>query len=98
MVDAEKLEILQQLQAGRDAVADAIAGVDHALATRKNSGRWSVLDCGEHIAESERHLLLRLEEATFAEKPFEKSRREAKIAMLAADRTRKIDAPKPVLP
>lgn len=99
MDEAEKHSILRDLGAGRDALAQAVAGVDEALARRKPSPEtWSILDCVEHTIETERYLLSRLRAAQSVEQPFEKSRREGKIAMLAADRTRKIEAPEPVHP
>lgn len=96
---SEKAEVLRSLMAGRDAVHEAVAGVDKDAAMRKPSpAKWSILDCVEHLIESERHLLTRLQSATVVELPFEKSRREAKIAALAADRTRRIEAPERVHP
>lgn len=95
----EKLGMLRRLKAGRDALGEAVAGVDEAMAARKPSqGAWSILDCVEHMVESERYLVTRLHAAEHAVKPFEKARREAKIAALAADRSRPIDAPEPVHP
>jgi uncharacterized damage-inducible protein DinB len=99
MEKAEKVETLRQLQAGRDALGAALAGVDDALAVRKPArGSWSILDCVEHMVESERYLLTRLHAAEHTDQPFEKSRREGKIAMLAADRSRRIEAPERVHP
>jgi hypothetical protein len=94
MDEAEKLEVLRKLQASCDALSEALAGVDNATAARKTpSGGWSILDCVEHVAVTERYLLTRLEAATLAEQPFEKWRREGKIAALASDRRRRIEAP-----
>jgi len=99
MDKAEKLGMLRNLQAGRDALGEAVAGVDEAMAARKPSqGAWSILDCVEHMVESERYLVTRLHAAEHADQPFEKARREAKIAALAADRSRPIDAPETVHP
>lgn len=99
MEASQKAEVLRALQSGRDAVQEAVAGVDKAFAMRRPSPqRWSILECVEHMIESERQLLTRLQAATMADQPFEKSRREAKIAALAADRTRRIEAPEPVHP
>jgi hypothetical protein len=47
----------------------------------------------EHIVRSEQYLLTRLHAAKLSPQPFEKSRRATKIAALAADRTRPIEAP-----
>jgi hypothetical protein len=99
MDETEKLEVLHKLQAGRDALGEALAGVDDATAVRKPpQGSWSILDCVEHVVFTERYLLTRLEASTFADQPFEKWRREAKIAGLASDRTRRIEAPEPAHP
>lgn len=98
MEESEKLAMLRELSAGRDALGWAVAGVDDALAHRKPSPEtWSILECVEHMIESERYLLSRLRAAKVGQ-PFEKSRREGKLAQLAADRTRKIEAPQPVHP
>ena len=99
MEQAERLTMLRELQAGRDALGEALSGVDDGVARRKPSHEsWSILDCVEHMVESERYLLTRLRSAKYAEQPFEKSRREGKIAMLAADRSRRIEAPEQAHP
>jgi|SRR5579863_1105262 len=99
MEQAEKLETLRELRSGLDALSQAIAGVDEQMATRKPSREaWSILDCMDHMIQSERYLLTRLQAAVHADQPFEKSRREAKIAKLAADRSRRIEAPKEAHP
>jgi uncharacterized damage-inducible protein DinB len=99
MDGVEKSRVLGELQAGRDALKRAVAGVDEELARRKPSaGAWSILGCVEHVVETERYLLSRLNAAKLVDQPFEKSRREAKIAVRAADRSLRIEAPEPVHP
>ena len=99
MDEAEMVGFLRELQAGRDALGASIAGVDDAFARRKPSAEaWSILECVEHMIESERYLLSRLRAAETVDQPFEKWRREEKIARLAADRTRRIEAPAPAHP
>lgn len=99
MDDPKKQSILRQLSAGRRALSEALIGVDDTFAKRKPSPEtWSILECVEHMIESERYLLSRLRGAQTVDQPFEKSRREAKIARLAADRSRRIEAPQPVHP
>jgi hypothetical protein len=96
---AEKREILQKLNAGREELRRTLADVDDALALRRpDSGRWSVLDCVEHVIATEQYLLSRLDAASISDEPFEKWRREAKIATLAMDRKRRIEAPQQVHP
>jgi hypothetical protein len=99
MDEAEKLEVLRKLRTGRDALGEALAGVDDAMAARKPShGLWSILDCVEHVVVTERYLLTRLEKSKLADQPFETWRRESKIAALALDRTRRIEAPEQAHP
>jgi hypothetical protein len=94
MNETEKAGFLREFRAGREALGAAVAGVDETLARCKPSHEtWSILECVEHMIESERYLLSRLRAAETVEQPFEKSRREQKLARLAADRTRPIEAP-----
>jgi uncharacterized damage-inducible protein DinB len=99
MDQAGKIETLRQLQSGRDSLREALAGVDDAMAAHKPSpDSWSIRDCVEHMVVTERYLLTRLQAAEPCEQPFEKSRREDKIARLAADRSRRIEAPEQAQP
>jgi hypothetical protein len=99
VTDSEKQQLLRDLRQGREALGNALAGLNETLAKRKpNNGGWSILECMEHMAQSERYLLTRLHAAKLSSQPFEKSRRAAKIAALAADRTRPIEAPSMVQP
>jgi len=76
MDEADRLQILRELQAGRNALGQALSEVDDKLAKRKPSHEaWSILECVEHMIQSERYLLTRLHAADLVEKPFEKSRR-----------------------
>lgn len=108
MLDPEKQSLLESLENGRDALEMALAGVDDVLASRKPPSRdpsnpesslaWSILECVEHMVLSEQYLLTRLHTAKLSPEPFEKSSRAAKIAALAADRSRRIEAPPPAHP
>jgi uncharacterized damage-inducible protein DinB len=99
MEKTEKSRVFGELRAGRNALNTAIAGVDDELARRKPSAHaWSILGCVEHVVETERYLLSRLHAAKLVDQPFEKSRREAKIAARAADRTLRIETPAQVHP
>jgi hypothetical protein len=99
MLGAEKSELLNALRAGREVLGHALANVDEGLAQRTpDSAGWSILQCMEHMVESERYLLSRLRRATAAEHQQENRAREAKIAAIAADRTHHIQAPEMVRP
>ena len=94
MLDPERQALLASLRQGREALRLAIAGVHDELASQKPpSGGWSILNCLEHVVRTERYLLTRLHAANLSPEPFEKSRRAEKIAGLAGDRTRRIEAP-----
>src|ERR1700693_1596444 len=99
MLGAEKSELLDALRAGREVLGQALANVDEALAHRtSDSAGWSILQCMEHMVESERYLFSRLRLATTAEHQQKNRAREAKIAAIAADRTHHIQAPEMVRP
>jgi hypothetical protein len=95
----EKEQILEALAAGRAALGEALAGVDEEMAARKPAGcGWTIVECVEHMAVSERYLLSRLRAATKQDQPPVSPEREAKIAARAANRERKIEAPDVALP
>ncbi|MGA7110789.1 MAG: DinB family protein [Terracidiphilus sp.] len=99
MPSSEKELLLRTLHDGREALGNSLAGLDETLAHHKPpAGGWSILECMEHMVQSERYLLTRLHAAKLSPEPFEKSRRAAKIAALAIDRTRPIQAPLGVHP
>jgi DinB family protein len=104
ILDLEKQALLASLNDGREALGRALSGVNDEIASRKppfrdpSSPAWSILECVEHMVQSERYLLTRLHAAKLSPEPFEKSRRAAKIAALAADRSRRIEAPAPAHP
>lgn len=93
MPDAEKEHLLHALREGRAALERALDGVDEAVAARKPAGGgWSILECLNHIVESESYLLSRLRVAQPSGQPVDRAR-EAKIAARAANRERRIEAP-----
>lgn len=99
MMDAERQEILRQLQHGADALTEALNGVDESVARRRPTpGSWSVLECVEHLALTEAALLRRLREAKPCDESHEDRGREAKFQDLALNRLRRIEAPPPVAP
>ena len=94
MREPEKREILHALKIGRDALSEAVAGVDDKLAIRKlEPGSWSILECVEHLAVSEQFLLSRLTSATRSGVSHENRTREAMIRHRGSDRTRPVQSP-----
>jgi hypothetical protein len=94
MLESEKLALLQDLQSGRDALRDALAGVDeHLAALKPGPGRWSILECVEHLAVSERFLFSKLTKASRSDGPHGNPAREATIVNRGLDRTRPVESP-----
>ena len=99
MLESEKREILDALKTGRDALREALAGVDDPLAARKpGGGGWSILECVEHLAAAEQSLASRLSSATESHCSQANPTREARIAAVGADRSRPIEAPERARP
>jgi hypothetical protein len=94
VADSERQEILQDLKKGRDALRDALAGVDEHMAAREpGPGRWSVLECVEHLGVSEQFLLSRLAAAAEGDRLAGSRVREAMIVGRGQDRTRPVESP-----
>lgn len=90
----EKSEIINGLQSGLDTLLLSIKGLTEASAIRKPAeGKWSVLECMEHIALAEDHMFSQLASASLADSPQINKGREALIRRRGADRTRKVEAP-----
>ena len=99
MSDGELQEILRILKEGADALAEALKDVDEARAgNRPRPESWSPLECVEHLTLTERALLSRLREARPSDSSHEDRAREAKFQDLALNRSRRIEAPEPVVP
>lgn len=101
MLQAEKLELVQALMAGREALGESLAGLDEPLARRKPTrGGWSILECLEHVAVSEWHLLAQVKNATPSDsgQPVENPLRESRILDRGKDRSRPVACPDPALP
>jgi DinB superfamily len=97
--DADKADVLEMLQAGMDSLSEALRGIDESAARcRPQTDSWSVLECVEHLALTERALLQRLKEARVCDQSSEDRAREAKFQDLALNRARRIEAPGPVRP
>jgi hypothetical protein len=92
--ETDKQQILQELEKGRAALNEALAGVDEHLADRKPAaGRWSILECVEHVALGEQFLLSKLAAASRSDHSHENRQREAAIMTRGADRTRPGESP-----
>lgn len=78
---------------GRDALGKALDGIDERMAVRQpGPGRWSVLECVEHLAIAEQLLLSRLTSAVRSDGSHPNPAREAKILERGLDRTTSVQA------
>ena len=100
MADPEKQQLLQALELGSIALAEALDGVDERLAVcqPEESGRWSILECVEHLAVSERLLPIRLTAATRSAESHANPSREMRIMDRGLDRSLKAKSPTKGLP
>ena len=99
MDELEKKEILRMLAEGDDALHVALEWIGDGEATQRPiEGGWSVLDCVEHVAVTERALLTGVQNATPADGSQHNHVREAKILDRGLDRMRFISAPETVVP
>jgi hypothetical protein len=97
--ELDRKEILRLLAEGSCALRLAVGGISEVDASqRPEAGGWSVLDCLEHLAITERELLTGAQSATPAAERQHNPVREAKILDRALDRTRFIAAPEIVIP
>ncbi len=99
MTGSEKRELLEHLERGRDALGEALAGVDEQMAARRPApDRWSILECVEHLAAAEQFLFSRLTAAVASDGPTVNSTRERRILAHGAERTRPLEAPETARP
>jgi hypothetical protein len=95
----DRLEILENLKAGREAFLEALSDVTEELARRSpGPGKWSVFECVEHVATAEEYLLAQIMSAKLAEIPMINIAREALIMKRGMDRRRRFDAPEDAKP
>ncbi len=99
MDEGERQDLLDHLKSGREALCAAVAGVDDHLAARKpGPGRWSILECVEHVVEAERLLFLRVAAASRTDAPLGDRQPDAWILERGLDRARPRESPEPVRP
>src|SRR5215471_8224594 len=99
MLQAEQLEMLERLRAGQEALLRVVEGVTEDVASRSpGPGRWSILQCVEHIVLGEEHMLGLVMAAQRSPEPVVNSPRERAILELGANRTRKVESPEVAIP
>jgi hypothetical protein len=94
MTEQEKEEIIALMARGQTALRSALRGVSHEGSLRSpGAGRWSILQCVEHVAVTEGYLLAQVESAKIAETALPNPEREARIKAHGADRLRRVESP-----
>ena len=95
MQDQEKQNLLTNLETGHRLLLYVLTGVTEDLARRAPApGRWSVLECVEHVVVSEDYMFSQIQASSVAEVPLINRDREERIAAVGLDRNKKIQAPK----
>ncbi len=94
-----KTEIVQTLENGRQEFLETVIGLSEADAqARPQPGRWSVLDCIEHVSTVEEVFLGRIENAPRQGAPEINRQHEADLASRVKDRSNRVEAPEFVRP
>jgi len=95
----ERQQLLESLETGRDALTAAVARLAEDVAAKSPApGRWSVLECVEHLCLVEDYLFAQIAASTPSEMPVGSRFRENNILKRGADRTRTLEAPEVARP
>jgi hypothetical protein len=95
----DKTRVLADLQHGREILLDVLSDVTEIAARRVPApGKWSVLECVEHLAVSESYLLSQIMSARQSDVSTVNKEREAQIFTVGLDRTRTVPCPDVALP
>lgn len=99
MAPKETSEFVQMLDDSRQAFHAAVIGVSETQAIIQPApGRWSVLECVEHVAVVEQRFLSRLESASRQETPRIDKQKEQELAASVVNRASRAPAPEAVQP
>src|SRR5678815_825167 len=99
MDNGEKQSLLESLRASRETLLRAVNGVSDDLAVKSpGAGRWSILQCVEHINLAEDHMLGLLMTGERSVEPVINLGRERLIQERGADRSRRFEAPDVAIP
>ena len=95
----ERQKLVGELERGRKELLDAVDGLtDEAAARVPEAGRWSVLECVEHVATAEDYLFSQIAAAQPADGELLSRDREARILARGVDRSWKVSSPEAGLP
>ncbi len=97
MQDDERNTILERLRAAGPALEGELSGVSDAQATFRPAGKWSILDCVEHIAATEAGMFHLITEGSSPAETADQGREEAFLRN-STNRERKFTAPEGISP
>jgi hypothetical protein len=96
---ASSLDLSTNLQNSRESIREALAGITEEDACRSpGPGRWSALDCVEHLTIAEEAMLGRLKDGDPLAEPIHLPEREARMAAGVSGRATRVQAPPAALP
>ena len=99
MTPEAQTEIAHLLEESRRDLHAAVEGVTESQAAAKpESGRWSILECVEHVASAEQGFLARLAGAKRLDEPRVDHAKEAKFAARSVSRANPVQAPEAARP
>jgi hypothetical protein len=92
-------DLITNLESSRDSIREALAGITEEDACRSpGPGRWSALDCVEHLTIAEEAMLGRLKDGEPLAEPIHLPEREARMAAGVSGRATRVQAPHTALP
>jgi hypothetical protein len=99
MNEEEKRQMMESLQEGRQKLIEALDGVSEQVASASpGPGRWSILECLEHLILAEDRMFGSLKAAHSSAEPVVNRLREKAIRERGHDRTRKVKSPEVAVP
>ncbi len=99
MMPQEKEVIWAELERGRREFLDSMNGLaEDAAGKAPGPGKWSALECVEHVTRAEEYLLSLFTSARRLETTVGSPEREARILALGLDRTKRIQSSEPGRP
>jgi hypothetical protein len=91
--------LIRDLKNSRDAVRETLAGISEEDARKSpGTGRWSALECVEHLTIAEEAMLGRLKNGEALAEPIHLPEREARMAASVAGRAKPVQAPPAAAP
>jgi uncharacterized damage-inducible protein DinB len=99
MAPQQRIDLIDALEASRRELLEAVGAIPEAQAkSRPETGRWSVLECLEHLILSEERLLRRFESSPLRETAEMDRKKEADLAIRVPDRSTRAEAPEGLRP